>query len=227
MRNISLIAALACMVLVSLPRHVVTAEEPKEFKYAGVIAYSVDPDTRQLVVLLGKEHRGRRELKFCPGLKWKGIGGTRDGNETTVETASREFDQETGVDAKTGKGAYGRGFLLKPGQLNPELRIKHPRHKSYIYLVEVPYKKIGDFPDERDEVKQLAWVPASELYAAIDAVKKQHPGRFPDGMIKGRCFAQIPKNYVGEDRDLYPPLVDELEGDTLFRKKLKVPPPKP
>ncbi|WP_198000657.1 NUDIX hydrolase [Gimesia fumaroli] len=201
---------------------VLQAEAPKDgnFISAGVLAYSTDPATNETVLLLGREFRGENELKYCPGEKWKSIGGTRDNDETTIQTASREFDEETGVDKETGKGGYGKNYILN--RINPKLRIKHPRHASYIYLVEVDYKKISDFPTQRSELKQLAWVPAAVLYNAIDSAKKKHPGRFSDNMTKARCYAELPEQYTGEHRMLYPPLVDDLENDTLFRNALKV-----
>ena len=63
----------------------------KNIKGAGVLIYSFDKK-RNIVFLLGKENytfNSQKANKYCD------FGGGRKGNESVLETAVREFDEES------------------------------------------------------------------------------------------------------------------------------------
>jgi translation initiation factor 2 beta subunit (eIF-2beta)/eIF-5 len=73
-------------------------DDPVEsvYKSAGILPYSYNPQTNDLVFLLGKEIRGgsKKQLKNVP--TWCEFGGKKEKTDRdSIDTASREFCEET------------------------------------------------------------------------------------------------------------------------------------
>lgn len=108
-------------------------------KSCYVVCVSIHPKTQERVILLGRESSG-----WYDGLKWTLIGGTLENEETPLECANREFQQETlGIlpfiqvgDDATPKievvVAHKRLCLLKPNLVREIAFIKLVEWRPYI-----------------------------------------------------------------------------------------------
>lgn len=99
-------------------------------------------------------HRNRRPQDYHEG-KWNGLGGKCEADESALEAAIREFQEETDI-------------TLSPHELSQLGVIHFPnfkQHKNEDWLVFVFAAKVpeGVRPTEITEEGELAWVPLEHV----------------------------------------------------------------
>ena len=115
----------------------------------GAGFFAITQRNGDFLVLLGK----RSQNSTYPG-EWCPIGGGSEGDETPLETAKREFEEETLFGGKNGANSKFLDLkLLKIQQKGP----KRPLY--YLYLCHIPY--FLPTPDHENE--EIEWIKYEEL----------------------------------------------------------------
>ncbi len=185
---------------------------------AGVLPYAFDSNGIALV-LLGEEYR--TDVK-PNGNRWKEFSGLVDPGESHRDAAAREFTEET-------RKVYGEDMIYIKSRLKKEYRIKHQKHDSYIYVVEINYKPVSDFnsaPKDGEKLRYV-WVTVVDLLKVVDEAKKKYPELLDDGSgrLVARFHVELPLKYVSDKyRKLYPNTFDNIEsmvGKQILMNTLK------
>ncbi len=174
---------------------------------AGVLPYAFDSNGIAWV-LLGEEYR--TDVK-PNGKRWKEFSGLVDpGDKGILDAAAREFTEET-------RKVYGEDMIYIKSCLKEENRIKHQKHDSYIYVVEIDYKPVSDFnsaPKDGEKLRYV-WVTVVDLLKVVDEAKKKYPELLDDGSgrLVARFHVELPLKYVSDKyRKLYPNTFDNIES---------------
>lgn len=94
---------------------------------AGVLIYSINPNTKEIMFLLGKE---RIETEWEDSGKWASFGGGSKMGETVMETAIREFIEET------------MGFVMSQEAIVKAMKTAlkiNCRNNNKQYIVKIPW----------------------------------------------------------------------------------------
>ena len=129
-------------------------ESIEKENYLGAGLIGIDPQSKQ--VLLGKRSKNITDPNV-----WAIIGGGREKGETPIDTAKREFVEETGY-----KGGFYDFKLLKSQESN------HPPLKYAVYVCYLDYFK----PIKNNETEKFQWY-------SLDEVSSVEPAHFGLKMV--------------------------------------------
>ena len=117
------------------------------FKYAGGLPFAWNKVTKQYYFLLGKE---QIKKGWKGSNKWSDFGGGRESKEQPIDTASREFYEETMGIFGNQKSIYN---LMKK---HKDLKVKLQNGNAYIYLL--PIVKIFPNDENKKDITNLGTI---------------------------------------------------------------------
>lgn len=144
----------------------------KSVKSAGVWVIAQEPTSKSYHILMGemiKTNPDKKETHMF-NKTYSGFSGKSQNNETPIETAVREFQEET-------HGIFGSDAdmleLIASDSTQVLKNMGWSKYPVATYVVETKFsdKYIEDFDrlrSETSELQRLKWVPLSEIWNSID-----------------------------------------------------------
>lgn len=171
----------------------------------GVLCFSVDPTNHNIYVLLGRESNFEDLVDGRDG-PWCDFGGKPKGGESIIDTAAREFVEESlacvTLDRATLPSQYKERFTqqLKDGQYELLLRMYYGTVLRIYYLVRVPWQPEVS---ERFDLLRSSLFKAHESQACSFSLMK-HPAVHVDDAqavhIRNTHLEKCEVQYWGLDR---------------------------
>ena len=160
-----------------------------DYKGAGVLPYSFNKDG-QLVFLLGLENYIPLDKK---SLKYSDFGGGREEGEIPIETALREFDEES-------VGAIEDKEIIK-NRLESSYKIVRNNYHQYAVRIDYCDKMVKTYNRIRDKLTSCMTMNLS--VNNYNSQLKHSIKSCPDGLLEKKEFRWFTVSEILKNRDLF------------------------
>jgi NUDIX domain len=182
----------------------------KSVKSAGVWVLAKEPKTRTYQILMGemvKNNPDKMETHIFDKT-YSGFSGKSKQNETPIETAVREFQEET-------LGIFGTDAdmlaLIAADSTQVLKNMSWSKYPVATYVVEVEFseKYIEDFNQlrtDKSELQTLKWIPLHQIWKSIDTYMIKNTtmtwGEYNTATNLGSLFGPLNGVYSGLELEL-------------------------